>query len=926
MEEVPHMMITSCLFEAYLKCPTKCWLRSQGELGDANSYAAWMQSQNETYRGEGIRRLTEGVPPSECITDPPFSDKLKSAKWRFGTGLLAQTQGLESRLHAVERLPSGARGKPAQFIPIRFVFANKLSKDDKLLLVFDALVLSEVLGREASLGRIIHGDDPASLKVKTSTLTNEARNHVEKMRALLSNSSPPDLVLNRHCTECEFGARCRQKAMEKDDLSLLANMTEKERKKYHGKGIFTVTQLSYTFRPRRRPRRLRNRREKYHHSLKALAIREKKIHIVGNLEFRIIGTPVYLDVEGVPDRATYYLIGLRVRDGGSILQHSLWADRAEDEGRIWQEFLGLLGTINEPVLVHYGHYERGFLRQMSERYEGTSRGSAVNGAIESSVNILSTIFGQVYFPTPSNSLKDIARSLGFIWSEPNASGSKSIAWRYEWEHSKEPELKRKLVAYNADDCQALELVAFTLGQFGTSSHQSNGDKAGTEVVPVDSLKSIETMWPRFKSSIPEFEQVNRAARWDYQRDHIYVRSSERIRKSIARNRARRRQVPRVARTIQCLEPECCPTCNQKPLRHLELKKRVLYDLRLERSRVSRRIVEYQYRVLWCPRCRLRLGVPNDFWPRSKYGCGLVAYLIYHIVELCIPMGTVEKSLDCLLGFNITSAAIHNLKRSAARYYEGAQQEILDRLVEGTVLHVDETRVSIKGKTAYVWVFTNLHEVAYLYADTREGEFMRTRLQDFRGVLISDFYSAYDSLPCAQQKCLIHLIRDLNTEILNQPYDEALRHLVRGFAELLMPMVETVDRYGLKKHFLQKHQRHVDRFYRSLSRTDCQSEAAIKCKQRFEKNRDRLFTFLKFDGVPWNNNNAEHAIKAFARLRDVLQGSCTAGAIREYLVLLSVCQTCEYMGVDFLDFLRSAKKDVYAFAGTHVGRRRQPARE
>ena len=42
------------------------------------------------------------------------------------------------------------------------------------------------------------------------------------------------------------------KAIEKDDLSLLVNMPEKERARLNSKGIFTVTQLSYTFRPRRR--------------------------------------------------------------------------------------------------------------------------------------------------------------------------------------------------------------------------------------------------------------------------------------------------------------------------------------------------------------------------------------------------------------------------------------------------------------------------------------------------------------------------------------------------------------------------------------------------------------------------------------------------------------------------------------------------
>ena len=69
-------------------------------------------------------------------------------------------------------------------------------------------------------------------------------------RSAGGNPSPPDLVLIPHCAECEFQTRCRQKAEEKDDLSLLSGMTEKERRNLHDKGIFTVTQLYYTFRPR----------------------------------------------------------------------------------------------------------------------------------------------------------------------------------------------------------------------------------------------------------------------------------------------------------------------------------------------------------------------------------------------------------------------------------------------------------------------------------------------------------------------------------------------------------------------------------------------------------------------------------------------------------------------------------------------------
>jgi hypothetical protein len=78
------------------------------------------------------------------------------------------------------------------------------------------------------------------------------------------------------------------------------------------------------------------------------------------------------------------------------------------------------------------------------------------------------------------------------------------------------------------------------------------------------------------------------------------------------------------------------------------------------------------------------------------------------------------------------------------------------------------------------------------------------LKNFSGVLVSDFYAVYDSIECPQQKCLIHFIRDLNEELLKHPYDDGLKQLGGDFAGLLKPMVETVDRHGLKKYFLGKH--------------------------------------------------------------------------------------------------------------------------
>ena len=46
--------------------------------------------------------------------------------------------------------------------------------------------------------------------------------------------------------------------------------------------------------------------------------------------------------------------------------------------------------------------------------------------------------------------------------------------------------------------------------------------------------------------------------------------------------------------------------------------------------------------------------------------------------------------------------------------------------------------------------------------------MQKLLKGFKGVLVSDFYPAYDWMECPQQKCLIHLMRDLNEDMLKNP--------------------------------------------------------------------------------------------------------------------------------------------------------------
>jgi hypothetical protein len=184
----------------------------------------------------------------------------------------------------------------------------------------------------------------------------------------------------------------------------------------------------------------------------------------------------------------------------------------------------------------------------------------------------------------------------------------------------------------------------------------------------------------------------------------------------------------------------------------------------------------------------------------------------------------------------------------------------------------------------------------------------------KGVLVSDFFSAYGSIDCPQQKCLLHLLRDVNDDLMKNPFDEELKGFAQDFGGLLRNIVDTADRHGLAKSFLSRHSKQAKEFIESVVSTTFSSEVMLHYQKRFQKFGDRLFTFLDYDGVPWNNNNAEHAIKYFAKYRSLGDGAFTERTIQEALVLLSVFQTCRFKGVSLIKFLLSERSDLASIMG------------
>jgi predicted RecB family nuclease len=918
--------ITGEIIESYLNCKYKGHLKLTGERGTQSDYEAMTTAVRASSREQALARLVA------CFGDGDGCRGLTItvAVLKQGARLLADAQleddALSFRLDALKRADGVSKLGEHHYVPVLHSHGDKVGRRPKLLLAVAGLILGHVQGLRPAVGLVARGPEGRLGKIRLDTkLYRQAEQILDELKRLQAGSESPRVALNAHCQQCEFRQRCRTHAEEADDISLLSGVGEKELRRYNRKGIFTLTQLSCTFHPRKRGKRVKRTSYNHYPALHALAIRERKVHVYGTPNLPRKPVQVFLDAEGIDGGRFVYLLGVIVAEGEVQRSHSFWADSPAEEAKAFDSFLDLLENREDFVLFHYGNYEKMFLRRMRKV---VARRDLVDRALDKAVNVLSAMHASVYFPTFSKGLKDVGRHLGCNWTDENASGLQSLVWRARWEEDRELIWKEKLVAYNAEDCAALKKVTEFI-QAVAESVRCRGEErvtnTGATAVAwaeevVTSTLPTQRGGPRFV--LQEFDHINRCSFFDYQREKVYLRTSKAVRRACLRSRKRRkpRKLP-VNREIE-IRSKKCPICQGTRITRLQGNKhtKLAYDLKFTAGGVRRQVIRctaYRHR---CEECQ-KTFLPQRYKRRDKHLHGLKSWAMYQHVVHRISFQNLERMFEDCFGLRVNLNELHLMKSLVARRYRAALNRSLARIVGGQLIHGDETHANLQQGKGYVWVLANMEDVVYMYRPNREGGFLQELLKDFKGVLVSDFFSGYDALPCEQQKCLVHLIRDLNAELKANPYDEEFKALVAAFAKLLRSIIGTIDKYGLKKHYLHKHKAEVARFFHDLASRVYRSELAEGYQQRLLKNEGKLFTFLDHDGVPWNNNNAEHAIRAFADYRKISDGKMREQGISDYLVLLSIYETCKYRGVSFLQFLLSEDKDVEDYC--RRGRRKKP---
>ena len=175
-------MVTSRLLEAFLACPVKCHLLSEREAPAGTQYSAWAAAREESYRREGVRKLTSQEPgPSIAAAERGL---WKHESRRFAVGRTLRAEGWEAEIALIQRIP--LTGAPSRFVPIRFAANNRLSASDKTTAAFEAIALAKARGTKTGTVKIVHGVKPAMVSVNAAALSRAVHRNASQVASLLS--------------------------------------------------------------------------------------------------------------------------------------------------------------------------------------------------------------------------------------------------------------------------------------------------------------------------------------------------------------------------------------------------------------------------------------------------------------------------------------------------------------------------------------------------------------------------------------------------------------------------------------------------------------------------------------------------------------------------------------------------------------------
>lgn len=318
------------------------------------------------------------------------------------------------------------------------------------------------------------------------------------------------------------------------------------------------------------------------------------------------------------------------------------------------------------------------------------------------------------------------------------------------------------------------------------------------------------------------------------------------------------------------------------------------------------VIEHQVIKRWCPHCARwrspQLDLTGQVFGQGRIGVRVAALVAYLRTTLRLPVRQIQTYLATLHALRLSVGEIVELGHDVRQELRGPADQLLIEAWEQGAVHQDETGWRENGANGYVWTTACDGPQAvrhYAYSPSR-GHQVPLRLlgPSFRGVLVTDFYAAYNQVPGRHQRCWTHLLRDLHAlkevhvarddvvawaQAVRQLYDEAQAWLAtdRSLAERRSKYSELYQRTE-----------QLGQQYAFAAEQPCRALA-----KRLLRHQEELFQFVLQPGVPADNNLAERSLRPVVIMRKISGGTRSGEGSKTRLTLASLLGTWQARGLN-----------------------------
>jgi transposase len=160
-------------------------------------------------------------------------------------------------------------------------------------------------------------------------------------------------------------------------------------------------------------------------------------------------------------------------------------------------------------------------------------------------------------------------------------------------------------------------------------------------------------------------------------------------------------------------------------------------------------------------CVPQVDTTKECVGQSHYGHRLVSLIAYLRMVGRLPQQTIATLIETLFGLPLSVGSVSELLHRVAAQGKSSYEGLRDTVRTSAVVNADETGWRENGQNGYVWSFSTPSVRYFVYDKSRGHQVPKTTLgEEFRGVLVSDFYSGYHYYLGLHQRCWVHLLRDV----------------------------------------------------------------------------------------------------------------------------------------------------------------------